>query len=193
MMFLKPLAPIAAGLAIASTSSYLGYAAASHFLPQPADRSAQPPATLVTAPAPGQTLTLAATPELPAEITIETTPAAPANRVTVQIFRPDPTCETLIAEAIAVPAEAALDTAVQRTLAQGLGPDFPLAGYRIHQEQAVASVELRLPPEAKRTFQSLSPCEQFTLFGSLRATLTENDAWQIDDVRFTQQGEELYL
>ncbi|MFM6369036.1 MAG: sporulation/spore germination protein, partial [Dolichospermum sp.] len=40
---------------------------------------------------------------------------------------------------------------------------------------------------------SLSSCEQFALFGSVRKTLMSNSEWKIKDVRFTERGEDIVL
>jgi len=197
MSCFKPIATFAASVAIASGSSYLGYALASRYLPEPASTLASAPtttaATLVEAPAPGTTITIPAMPALPAEITVQTAQVNSSNQVTLQVFRADRTCEGFTAESVAVPASDALNAAVGRAIANSLGADFPLAGYRVSRSQGTATVELRLPPNAERGFTSLSPCEQFALFGSLRETLTKNPSLQVNQVRFTQQGQELYL
>ncbi len=192
----KLIATAIASIAIASGSTYLGYAAANYYLPAAEESSATAtePLTAIAAPEPGEAVTIAATPELPAEIVVQTAAKADENG-TVQIFRADRTCETLIPEAIAAPdnPEKAIEVAVGRAIEQSLGTDFPIAGYRVSRTQGIATIDLRLPPNAQRTFISLSQCEKFALFGSLRETLTSNPSWQIEDVRFTQAGEELYI
>ncbi|MBD2021984.1 hypothetical protein H6F43_17535, partial [Leptolyngbya sp. FACHB-36] len=57
----------------------------------------------------------------------------------------------------------------------------------------VATVDLRLPANAKRRFVSLSTCEQLALFGSIRKTLTSNRQWKIKSVRFTEKGQPIVL
>ena len=70
-----------------------------------------------------------------------------------------------------------------------------LAGYRVNLDlnKRVVTIDFRLSPDSKRQFVSLSMCEQFTLFGSLRKTLTDNPQLKIKDVRFTNQGQEIRL
>ncbi|NJO20731.1 MAG: hypothetical protein HC838_12780, partial [Spirulinaceae cyanobacterium RM2_2_10] len=122
MLNLKHVTTLIASLAIASGSSYLGYAAASRYLPSPSSTSqaAVPDATTVVAPAPGETLVIPATTALPAKITVQTAQAVPDNDVTVQIFQADSTCEALVAEAVAVPADDALNVAINRTWSAAL-------------------------------------------------------------------------
>ncbi|MCS6794155.1 MAG: hypothetical protein N3E45_01570 [Oscillatoriaceae bacterium SKW80] len=64
---------------------------------------------------------------------------------------------------------------------------------RVAAKTGVATVEMRLSPNSKRQFVSLSSCEQFGLFGSLRKTLTSNPAWKIKEVRFSEGGKEIEL
>ncbi|MFM6472207.1 MAG: sporulation/spore germination protein, partial [Dolichospermum sp.] len=58
---------------------------------------------------------------------------------------------------------------------------------------AVATVDIRVSPESKRQLFSLSSCEQFALFGSVRKTLMSNSEWKIKDVSFTERGEDITL
>jgi hypothetical protein len=50
-----------------------------------------------------------------------------------------------------------------------------------------------LSPNSRRQFVSLSTCEQFALFGSLRKTLTDNSPLKIKGVRFTERGQDIVL
>jgi hypothetical protein len=68
-----------------------------------------------------------------------------------------------------------------------------LSGYRVRVNNGVATVDLRLSPQSKRNFVSLSSCEQFALFGSVRKTLTNNSQWKIKEVRFTEKGEAIVI
>jgi hypothetical protein len=61
----------------------------------------------------------------------------------------------------------------------------------VNVDNGVATIDLRIAPESKRQIVSLSSCEQFALFGSLRKTLTSNPQWNIKDVRFTERGQEV--
>lgn len=116
-----------------------------------------------------------------------------ANTVTVTVYKPDSQCEELVPEQVRVSQTNAIADAVGEAIAYGNTTDFDLSGYRVSVDEnsRVATVELRLSPDSQRQFVSLSSCEQFALFGSLRRTLTANSQWNIQEVRFTQQGEEI--
>ncbi|HEY9597817.1 MAG TPA: sporulation/spore germination protein [Cyanophyceae cyanobacterium] len=117
------------------------------------------------------------------------------NTITVNIYHADSQCQTLVPEKVEVPSDSPVDAAVGAVLKQVSSGDFDLAGYRvtINPKTHVATVDLRRTPNSERQFLSLSTCEQFALFGSLRKTLVDNSQFQVKDVRFTEQGEDLYL
>jgi hypothetical protein len=96
---------------------------------------------------------------------------------------------------VAVPAATTVNAAVGKVLDKASSGDFGLAGYRVNvnAKSGVATVDLRLSPDSRRQFASLSSCEQFALFGSLRKTLTNNSQLKIKDVRFTEQGQQIVL
>ncbi|MBC6479139.1 MAG: hypothetical protein GDA56_16605 [Hormoscilla sp. GM7CHS1pb] len=115
------------------------------------------------------------------------------NTVTVTIYKADSQCETLIAEKVVLPQHRLLVRVVGKAIEQATSANFDIAGYRVNldRQRQVATVDLRLNPNTGRQFVSLSFCEQFALFGSLRQTLTDNPNWQIEEVRFTQLGKEI--
>lgn len=117
------------------------------------------------------------------------------DTVTLTIYQADNQCQTLVPEKVAVPATRVVDTAVGEVLKQADSGDFDLAGYRVqvNSNSGVATVDFRLAPNSRRQFVSLSSCEQFALFGSLRKTLTTNSQLKIKNVRFTQQGQEIVI
>lgn len=117
------------------------------------------------------------------------------DTVTLTIYQADNQCQTLVPEKVAVPVTRVVDTAVGEVLKQADSGDFDLAGYRVqvNSNSGVATVDFRLSPNSQRQFVSLSSCEQFALFGSLRKTLTDNSQLKIKNVRFTQQGQEIVL
>ncbi|MGD2183670.1 sporulation/spore germination protein [Lusitaniella coriacea] len=123
----------------------------------------------------------------------ETTQKADVPVANAQIFFPDGNCETLVPEKIAVPVGTSLDSAIAKLMEKSVGNGLDVAGYRVDVDSAngLATVDFRLSPDSPRQFISLSQCEQFALFGSLRKTLTENSQWSVKDVRFTEQGQEL--
>jgi Sporulation and spore germination len=122
----------------------------------------------------------------------ESQPAAiEQNTIEVSLFYPDSNCETLVPELAAVPKDLSLEAAVARVIEKAENGDFDLAGYRVSVDNGLATVDLRLAPNSRRHFLSMTACEQFALFGSLRKTLTDNPQWKVQDVRFTENGEDL--
>jgi hypothetical protein len=119
-----------------------------------------------------------------------TQPTQPIAR-RINIYYPNATCDRLVPETLTAPAENALETAVGQVIERSLNGDFDLVGYRVTVDNTTAIIDLRLAPDSKRHFLSLSQCEKFALFGSLRQTLTSNPDWNIETVRFTSQGEEI--
>ena len=119
---------------------------------------------------------------------------APTGKtVDVTVYSSDPQCQELVPEKTPVSAEEPVAGAVGKILEGRDSGDFSLSGYRVNVKDGVATVDFRLNPNSKRFLSSLSSCEQFALFGSLRKTLTSNNQWKIKDVRFTEKGEEVAL
>lgn len=133
----------------------------------------------------------------PTPSTTPTPPASPAtelaNPVTVTIYKADSQCVNFLPEEVEVSGDRAMQAAVGEVLKTYSNPDFDLSGYRVEMKDGVATVDLRIPANSPRTITSLSACEQFALFGSLRETLTKNPDWQVQSVRFTERGEEIAL
>jgi hypothetical protein len=117
------------------------------------------------------------------------------NTIALNIYHPDSQCQTLIPEKVAVSADTPVTTAVGKVLELSSSSDFDLAGYRVNLDinKRVVTIDFRLSPDSKRQFVSLSMCEQFALFGSLRKTLLGNPQLKIKDVRFTHEGREITL
>lgn len=117
------------------------------------------------------------------------------NTLALNIYHPDNQCETLIPEKVAVSVDNPVTNAVGKVLELATSSDFDLAGYRVNLDlnKRVVTIDFRLSPDSKRQFVSLSMCEQFALFGSLRKTLIDNPQLKIKDVRFTNQGQEIRL
>jgi len=115
------------------------------------------------------------------------------NSITLDIYQVDSQCEKLVPNKVAVSTENSVNAAVGKVLDQVSDRDLELAGYRVDVDtgSAMATVDLRLSPDSRRRFLSLSTCEQLALFGSLRKTLTDNSQFNISDVRFTEQGQEI--
>ncbi|MEH2393998.1 MAG: sporulation/spore germination protein [Nostoc sp.] len=129
----------------------------------------------------------------------ENTPSSPTSKAAtnkttkVILYTSDTQCQELIPEKVSVPAEEPVKNVVGKILEKRDTSDFSLSGYRVNIKNGIATVDLRISPESKRQITSLSSCEQFALFGSLRKTLTSNAQWNIKEVRFTERGEDIVL
>ena len=99
----------------------------------------------------------------------------------------------MIPQQVSLTAAEPITAAVGKIIEEQNTADFDLSAYRVQVQNGIATVDFRLSPLSKRQFVSLSSCEQFALFGSLRKTLISNAEWNIKDVRFTEQGKELIL
>lgn len=120
--------------------------------------------------------------------------ASSSNKsVNVTLFTIDSQCQELVPQKVSVTAEEPMESAVGKIIQQHDSADFNLSDYRVSVKDGVATVDLRLSPNSQRQFTSLSSCEQFALFGSLRKTLMSNSQWKVKDVRFTERGEEIVL
>ncbi len=146
-------------------------------------------------PAPDQTVTPVVTQPLKATNTKATSITSSIKTVPLKIYQADSQCQTLVSEKVAIPLENSVNAAVGKVLKQADSGDFDLVGYRVNvnANSRIATVDLRLSPDSRRQFVSLSTCEQFAFFGSLRKTLTSNSQLKIKAVRFTQQGKEIKL
>ncbi|WRH67624.1 MAG: hypothetical protein RSE13_04500 [Planktothrix sp. GU0601_MAG3] len=147
-----------------------------------------PPVETESSPTPTATISPQPTPE-PQKQAI-----SPAKTVPLTIYQVDTQCSELVPRQITVPKEQALERAIAEILEQQSSSDFTL-NYRIkvEPEKQIVTIDFRVPTNANRTFNSLSSCEQLALFGSLRKTITSNPNWQINQVIFTEQGEEIAL
>lgn len=118
----------------------------------------------------------------------------PVKTIKVNLYQPDIECKKLIPEPVAVESDRSIDAAVSKVLQARNTADFTVAGYRVSiDDDGIATVDLRLNPDSRRQFISLSMCEQFALFGSLRETLMNHPDWQIKAVQFTERGKLIQL
>ena len=118
----------------------------------------------------------------------------PATKAIVNLYQPDIECKKLIPEPVHLESDRSMDAAVRKVLQARNTADFTVSGYRISiDKNRVATVDLRLHPDSQRQFVSLSMCEQFALFGSLRETLTNYPDWQIKAVQFRDRGKPIQL
>jgi hypothetical protein len=133
--------------------------------------------------------------ELPKENTpSSSTPKAVTSKaISATMYTSDTQCQDFISEKVSVPSDKPVANVVGKILEKRDTSDFSLSGYRVNIKNGIATVDLRISPESKRQIASLSSCEQFALFGSLRKTLTSNAQWNIKEVRFTERGEDIVL
>jgi hypothetical protein len=125
---------------------------------------------------------------------IPSTSETPGGKTTdITVYTSDAECQELVPQKTPVSSQEPVAGAVGKVLEGRDNGDFSLSGYRVNVKNGIATVDLRLSPNSKRILTSLSSCEQFALFGSLRKTLTSNSQWNIKDVRFTEKGEEIAL
>ncbi len=116
----------------------------------------------------------------------------PAGKtVDVTVYTIDSQCQNFVGQKTTVPADEPVAGAVGRALEGHDNGDFSLSGYRVNVKNGVATVDLRVSPNSKRSLSSLSSCENSALFGSVSKTLTSNSKWNIKDVRFTEKGQEV--
>jgi hypothetical protein len=118
-----------------------------------------------------------------------------SNEITVTVYRVDNLCEGFIPQQVKVSQRNSLEAAIAKVLELQNNGDFAIAGYRVQVEpnKEVATIDFRLPVNSPRQFISLSQCELFSLFGSIRQTLTSNPQWNIKEVNFTEKGQEIFL
>ncbi|MGI8503665.1 MAG: sporulation/spore germination protein [Hassallia sp.] len=124
---------------------------------------------------------------------LSTSLAATDKTINITLYTTDSECQKLIPNTVSVPAEKPATGIVSKIIEQQDTGDFNLSGYRVSVKNRIATVDLRISPDSKRQLVSLSHCEQFALFGSLRKSLTSNAQLNIKKVRFTQRGKKITL
>jgi Sporulation and spore germination len=127
------------------------------------------------------------------ELPTSNSKAVSGKTTNVTLYTSDEQCQELIPKTASVSADEPMTEAIGKIVEQRDTADLSLSGYRVNVNNGVATVDLRISPDSKRQIASLSSCEQFALFGSLRKTLTSNSQWKIKDVRFTERGKEIVL
>lgn len=151
----------------------------------------------VSSPSLSQTPSMAQLRAKSANLQPSLSPASPTEKApsvtNVTLYTSDVQCQELIPQKVLVSAEQSVTGSVSKILEQRDSGDFSLSGYRVNVKNGTATVDFRLAPQSKRQLASLSSCEQFALFGSLRKTLTSNAQWEIKQVRFTERGEDIEL
>lgn len=116
-----------------------------------------------------------------------------SDMVAVSIYVMDDSCNNFQTESVEVPIGQAMTKAVGEVLERHRFEAFKLSGYRVNFEGSKAIVDLRLADDSDRQFLSLSSCEQQGLFGGLEETLMKNQTWKVNQVEFTNRGQEIVL
>lgn len=111
----------------------------------------------------------------------------------VTLYISDDQCQELIPRKADISTQEPMNEAIGKIFKEQNTADFSVSGYRVNVKNGVAIVDLRISPDSKRQVSSLSSCEQFALFSSVRKTLISNSQWKIKDVRFTERGEDIAL
>ncbi|NJM45738.1 MAG: sporulation/spore germination protein, partial [Alkalinema sp. RU_4_3] len=109
----------------------------------------------------------------------------------LNIYKADAQCNGLVPQKVEMPGPVDANAAVGQVIANSNSPDFRVVNYRVQVENGTATVDLRLPTDAKRPFSALSACEQLEFFGSMEKTLTGNPSLQVRAVRFRDGQKEL--
>jgi hypothetical protein len=131
-------------------------------------------------------------PAPPAAIsTAPVSPAAPANSVPVNVYHMDDRCEKLVKQTENLPKDKTLETAIGSILNRANTADFTITDYRVTTQGKIATIVLRLPIGAKRSFKSMSSCEQMAYFGAMRETIVQRKEWNLQDVKFTDGKKEI--
>ena len=148
-----------------------------------------------TSPSPSTSAPIATPPSPSPTASVDrlTMPSKISPQTTINVYRIDSLCKELVPQKTTIAAKQSLEGAIAKVLEETDSGDFSIAGYRVSKEGNRAIVDLRLPANTKRTFHSLSSCEQLALFGGIRKTLIDNAQWQITSVQFTEKGQEIVL
>lgn len=111
--------------------------------------------------------------------------------IQVTLYTSDAQCQDYIPQVVRLSADQIIDQSIGKILEQQTSADFSIVSYRLDISNKIATIDLRVAPDSSRQIASLSSCEQFALFGSIRKTLTSQPEWNIKDVRFTQGDKEI--
>ena len=144
-------------------------------------------------PSPQRKIQKSPTPVVEPYVSNSNTKAISGKTTNVTVYTSDAQCQELIPKKADVSAQEPMNEAIGKIFKEQNTADFSVSGYRVNVKNGVAIVDLRVSPESKRQLSSLSSCEQFALFSSVRKTLISNSQWKIKDVRFTERGEDITL
>lgn len=144
-------------------------------------------------PTPHFTSTAAWSDELPM-MAIALVDQAIPQTTSATLYTVDSSCAAFEPKTVNLPNQNSMGRAVGALLADPSVKSIPLAGYRVEQRlSGTVRVDLRFAPNMTKSVYALSSCEQFALFGSIRATLVQNPQWEVTQVIFTERGKELAL
>lgn len=113
------------------------------------------------------------------------------NTIPMTLYQLDNQCNKFVSQKVRVSKTKTLEKTIGRVLEDLDSADFSLSGYRVNVKKGVATIDLRTASGAKRQLKSLSNCEQLSLYGSLRRTLTGNKVLEIKSVQFTDRGQKI--
>jgi hypothetical protein len=120
-----------------------------------------------------------------------TTQALRGSSVPVNVYHMDDRCEKLVKQLENLPKDKTLETAIGSVLTRANTADFTITDYRVITQGKIATIVLRLPTGARRSFKSMSSCEQMAYFGAMRETMVQRKEWNIQDVKFTDGKKEI--
>ncbi len=113
--------------------------------------------------------------------------------VPVTVYTIDDQCNDFVEQTLQVHSNNAIDEAVGQAIGAVDYNAFKLEGYQVSVNGGTATVDMKLSPSSERKFVSLSSCEQRALFGSVEETLLNNPDWNVQTVKFTDNGKEIIL
>jgi hypothetical protein len=127
------------------------------------------------------------------EVEPDKEPATSDAMVPVTVYTIDDQCNDFVEQTLQVHSDNAIDEAVGQAIGAVDYNAFKLEGYQVSINGGTATVDMKLSPSSERKFVSLSSCEQRALFGSVEETLLNNPDWNVQTVKFTDNGKEIVL
>lgn len=131
------------------------------------------------------------TPPAPLPSSVSPISIAPINTVPVSVYHMDDRCDKLVKQTENLPKDKTLESAIGSVLDRANTADFMITDYRVTTKDQVATIVLRLPTGVKRSFKSMSSCEQMSFFGAMRETIVQRKEWGMKDVKFTDGKQEI--
>jgi hypothetical protein len=118
-------------------------------------------------------------------------PIASGDKLTVTLYQADSQCSSFAPKQVQVSPGRSLDDTISQIIQAQNNTDLKISGYTVQLSGGAATIDLSRTADSKRKFESLSTCEQLSLFGSLTETLTKNSELKVKSVTFTEKGEEI--